>query len=142
MHITKINFGKMNNKVYNLGKEFFEKNWNDKKIKIHSECVIESCLNMSKNTNLNKDIFIIAGWIHDLGRKIDKNKHQIISLEFLSKFLEENSEVRGFDKELRDCILNHRSEGKPETIYGRIFKCADKVALHNHEWLKYKNNQK
>jgi HD superfamily phosphodiesterase len=133
--------GTMENKTDNIGKAFFEKKWNDEKIKIHSECVIEACINMSLNTNLNQDIFIIAGWIHDLGIKIDKDKHHISSLDFLKEFLEENKEFSSFKKELDDCILNHRSDGNPETIYGIVFKCADKVALHNNKWLEYKKNK-
>ena len=134
----KTNSGKMENKKYKIGKAFFEKKWNDEKIKIHSECVIDACINMSLSTDLNQDIFIIAGWIHDLGRKIDKDTHHIISLDFLKEFLEENKEFIQFKKELEDCIINHRSDGNPETIYGLIFKCADKVALHNNKWLEYK----
>lgn len=132
----------MENKRYKIGKAFFEKKWNDEKIKIHSECVIDACINMSLRTDLNQDIFIIAGWIHDLGKKIDKDTHHIISLDFLKEFLEENKEFIQFKTELEDCIINHRSDGKPETIYGLIFKCADKVALHNNKWLEYKNNKK
>lgn len=43
-----------------------------------------------------------------------------------------------------DCILNHRSEGAPVSIYARIFQLADKVALSNHHWIEYKkqNNKK
>lgn len=136
----KTNSGKMENKKYKIGKSFFEEKWNDEKIKIHAECVIDACINMSLNTDLNQDIFIIAGWIHDLGRKIDKGKHHIISLDFLKEFLEENKEFIQFKKELEDCVINHRSDGNPETIYGLIFKCADKVALHDNRWLEYKRN--
>ncbi|MDP7506264.1 MAG: hypothetical protein QF362_02360 [Candidatus Woesearchaeota archaeon] len=138
----KTNSGKMENKNYKIGKAFFEKEWNDEKIKIHSECVIEACINMSLSTDLNQNIFIIAGWIHDLGRKIDKDSHHVLSLDFLKEFLKENTNFTEIEKELKDCILNHRSEGNPETIYGLIFKCADKVALHNNKWLEYKKNKK
>lgn len=137
----KINFGKMENNSYKLGKDFFEKVWNDEKIKIHSECVIEACINMSINTELNKDIFIIAGWIHDIGRKSDKGTHHILSINFLKDFLKENPEFIKIQKEIEDCILNHRTEGNPKTIYGLIFKCADKVALHNNKWIEYKKSK-
>lgn len=138
----RTSFGKMENRIYNIGRSFFEEKWNDKKIKIHSECVIEACLNMSINTDLNKEIFIIAGWIHDLGIKSDKEKHHEISLDFLKEFLDKNEEFVQLKEELEDCIVNHRSEGNPKTIYGLIFKCADKVALHNKKWLEYKRSAK
>jgi metal-dependent HD superfamily phosphatase/phosphodiesterase len=137
----KTNSGKMKNKTYKQCEEFFKKNWDDKKIRIHSECVIETCINASYKTKLNENIFIIAGWIHDLGIKIDKENHHIISLNFLKKFLEEHQEYKKFENEIKDCILNHRSEGKPETIYGLLFKCADKIALHHNKWTKFKKNQ-
>ena len=137
----KINFGKMENNNYKLGKDFFEKVWNDEKIKIHSECVIEACINMSTNTELNKDIFIIAGWIHDIGRKLDKDSHHVLSIDFLKDFLKENPKFIKIQDEIEDCILNHRTEGNPKTIYGLIFKCADKVALHNNKWIEYKKSK-
>lgn len=137
----KINFGKMENNNYKLGKDFFEKVWNDEKIKIHSECVIEACINISTNTALNKDVFIIAGWIHDLGRKLDKDSHHILSIDFLKDFLKENPSFNNIQNEVEDCILNHRTEGNPKTIYGLIFKCADKVALHNNKWIEYKKSK-
>lgn len=137
----KINFGKMENNNYKIGKDFFEKIWNDEKIKIHSECVIEACINMSINTELNKDIFIIAGWIHDIGRKLDKDSHHILSINFLKDLLKENPQFVKIQNEIEDCILNHRADGNPKTIYGLIFKCADKVALHNNKWIEYKKSK-
>ena len=134
----KTSFGKMKKNNYEIGRKFFEKVWNDEKIKIHSECVIESCMNISENTDLNKNVFIIAGWIHDIGRKINKDEHHVLSINFLKDFLIEYPEFVEIEDELRDCILNHRIDGCPKTIYGLIFKCADKVALHNTKWLKYK----
>jgi metal-dependent HD superfamily phosphatase/phosphodiesterase len=133
----KTNFGAMESENYNLGKDFFEKIWGDEKIKLHSECVIEACLNFSINTDLNKEIFIVAGWLHDIGRKIDKDSHHFLGINFLDDFLKENPSLLFFREEIADCILNHRSDGKPKTVYGMIFKCADKVALHNIKWLKY-----
>lgn len=129
----------MENNNYKIGKDFFEKVWNDDKIKIHSECVIEACINISINTKLNKDIFIIAGWIHDIGRKLDKDSHHILSIKFLKDFLNENPQFIKIQDEIEDCILNHRTEGNPKTIYGFIFKCADKVALYNKKWIIYNN---
>lgn len=120
-----------------LTSNFFTKQYNNKKMMVHSECVIEACLNMVRNTNLNKDIFIIAGWIHDLGKKINKENHHQESIPLLHKFLEQNPKYNDIKNELEDCILNHRSHGNPKTIYGLIFKAADKVALRNKKWLEF-----
>lgn len=118
-----------------IGKLFFEKEWEDIPIKVHNECVIQSCLNMIKNTNLDKEIFIIAGWIHDLGRKEDIENHPTISLKYLEKFILENKEIEQKKELIMDCILNHRNSGNPKTIYGKIFKTADKVSFHTDKWI-------
>lgn len=127
-----------NKKINKLAHAFFAEEWDDEKIRIHSECVIEACLNMAKNTDLKEEVFIIAGWVHDIGIKIDKDKHHELSLDFLDKFLGKYPEFEPIKEELKDCILNHRTEGKPKTLYGLIFKTADKVALRNKKWLAYK----
>ncbi|MBC8494799.1 HD domain-containing protein [archaeon] len=120
---------------------FYVQEWNDEKIKIHSECVIDACLNMANNSNLKKEVFIIAGWIHDIGRKIDKDNHQIISLDFLKKFLTQHPEYEELKDLISDCILNHRTNEVPTTKYGQIFQLADKVALKNDKWLEYKKSK-
>ncbi len=126
-----------NNKSF----EFWKKEMGDEKHNIHCAAVIEACIGMTTNTDMELEIFIIAGWIHDMGKLIDKKNHHIESLKYLNKFLKQNIEYEKWNLELKDCIINHRSEGNPETIYGLIFKCADKVALHNNKWLEYKKNK-
>ncbi len=123
--------------AYSKAKQFFEEEWNDKKIKIHSACVIECCNSMIKDTNLNPIVFDVAGWIHDIGRKDNKDKHHIIGLDYLDKFLNKYPEFESLKEEISDCILNHRREQKPNTIYGKIMQVADKVSLHHKDWLRY-----
>ena len=83
----------------------------------------------------------MAGWIHDMGKLIDKENHHIESLKFLDEFLELYPKFEDIREEVKDCILNHRTNGEHKTIYGEIFKLADKVALHNSRWLEFKNKQ-
>ena len=125
---------------YNLAKDFYMREWGDEKIKIHSECVIEACLGIIKGTDMNEDVFIIAGWIHDIGRKDDKDSHHKISVTYLDRFLEEHNQYTRLKDEISDCILNHRTQGKPKTLYGAVIKTADKVALKNKIWVKYKES--
>lgn|SRR3989338_9003465 len=122
--------------------EFWKNEMGDEKHNIHCAAVIEACLGMIINTDLEQEIFVIAGWIHDLGKLIDKEDHNVESLKYLDKFLKQTNKYEKWRGELEDCILNHRGNGNPETIYGLIFKCADKVALHNNKWLDYKKNKK
>ena len=128
------------NDEYSKAKKFFEEEWNDEKIKVHSACVIDCCKNMIKNTNLNPIVFDIAGWIHDIGRKDDKDRHHEIGLDYLDKFLKKHSEFIFIKKELSDCILNHRGKQTPTTIYGKIMQTADKVSMHHKDWIKYSQN--
>lgn len=122
--------------------EFWKKEIGDQKHDIHCGAVIEACLGMISNTNLEPEVFVIAGWIHDMGKLIDKENHHLESINFLYEFIRQNKEYEKLNFELRDCILNHRTGSNPETLYGLIFKCADKVALHNNKWLEYKKNKK
>jgi HD superfamily phosphohydrolase YqeK len=119
---------------------FWKKEMGDQKHDIHCGAVIEACLGMIKNTNMKEEIFIIAGWIHDMGKLVDKEKHHIESLKYLDKFLENYPEYKKWDFELRDCIQNHRTGCNPETLYGEIMKVADKVSLKNIDWLEFKKN--
>lgn len=130
-----------NETAHNLARQFFMEEWGDEKIRLHSECVIEACLNMTAGTGLNKDIFTIAGWIHDLGRKTDKDRHHELSVDIFWKFLKKHPEYNNIEEEVRDCIIHHRKDGKPKTTYGLVFKAADKVALHNKKWLEYKKKK-
>ena len=114
------------------------KKMGDEKHIIHCKAVINCCLRIIKNSDLNKEILIVAGWIHDLGKLIDKKNHHIESLKFLDEFLESHQEYKNLKEEVKDYILNHRTNGEPKTIYGLIFKCADKVALYDNEWLEFK----
>ena len=118
--------------------EFWKEKMGDTKHNIHCNAVIKSCINMTTNTKMEPEIFIIAGWIHDMGKLIDKKNHHIASLKYLDEFLHKNDKYKIWIKELKDCILNHRKGGNPETIYGLVFKCADKVALYDNNWLEYK----
>ena len=119
--------------------KFWKNKAGDEKHNIHCGAVIEACLGMINNTNLNKEIFIIAGWLHDLGKIIDKPNHHIESLKFLNEFLELHDKYKKWNIELKDCILNHRTEMEPKTLYGKIFQIADKVALLDKDWIDYKH---
>jgi len=127
---------KMN--INEICEEFFHKEWGNEKVRLHSSCMIEACLNMIKDTSLDPEIFIIAGWIHDIGRKTDVEKHPQISAELLNKFLDENKSFSDKKEILLDCILNHKRSGKPQTVYGMIFQAADKASLYNNRWIASK----
>jgi HD superfamily phosphodiesterase len=102
---------------------------------------------MAKNTHLNQDVFIIAAFIHDIGKIDNEEKHQYHSIKYLNEFLKDfplvgQTEYASLYSNIIDCILEHRSDGKPQTIYGQIFKLADKVSLLHKDWLKLKAGAK
>jgi HD superfamily phosphodiesterase len=118
--------------------KFFNEQWGDERIGIHSMCVIEDCI--AAAPHLDQDVFIIAGWIHDIGRKIDKDTHHELSISFLKLFLEQCPEYLHLEETLEDCIRNHRTGKMPQTEHGKIFQQADKTSLHNKRWVEYKEH--
>lgn len=126
-------------KAYLLAKEFFEEEWGDEPIKVHSACVVDCCHNMIRDTDLNPIVFDIAGWLHDIGRKDDKDTHHELGLKYLEKFLTKYPEFKPLQTEISDCILNHRRSQIPTTMYGRIIQVADKLSKHHKDWLAYAN---
>lgn len=117
---------------------FFMKMWGDEKHHIHCQAVIDACIGMAAGTTLDKNVFLVAGWLHDLGKMKDDENHHVASLEFLDDYLKEAPSFEPLRETIIDCITNHRSNGAPKTLYGRIFQLADKVALLDTRWLAFK----
>ncbi len=89
--------------------EFFMERMGDEKHNVHCK-VVDACLGMIKGTDLNKDVFIIAGWPHDRGKLIDKTKHEVESLKFLNEFLSLYPKYKHLREYPEDCILNHKTK--------------------------------
>ena len=119
-------------------KSFFNDEWNDEKHRIHCSCVVQACLGMAQGTNLDPVVFMLAGWLHDMGKLVNDENHHIESMKFVDRFLEKHPEYAQHFELVQDCILSHRTGGMPKTIYARIFQLADKVALVNLEWIAFK----
>lgn len=49
------------------------------------------------------------------------------------EFLEKDGQGLNLTKEVRDGIVNHRTEGKPSTLEGKIIRLSDKIAYINHD---------
>jgi HD superfamily phosphodiesterase len=123
--------------AYLKAKQFYDEQWGNEEIKIHSACVIDVCKNTSINLKLNTVVFDIAGWIHDIGRKDNIEKHHEIGLTYLNVFLQKYSEYNSIKDEISDCILNHRTSRKPTTPYGKIMQLADKLSFYHKNMIEY-----
>jgi HD superfamily phosphodiesterase len=113
-------------------KEFFMKVWGNKEYAEHSEKVRDLCLELVEDTELNKDVFIVASWIHDLGNSKDKENHVFESMDLLDLFMQVNPEMKEHYDAISDCILHHTTEKNPETIYGKIFQYAERKARNKY----------
>lgn len=90
---------------------------------IHSEKVGLVADLIAQKMNLRNDIFLIAGWVHDIGYARDLENHALHGIPMLEEMGYEVGDI------LRDCILNHGSTKKTETVEGRIFQLADKLSV-------------
>jgi metal-dependent HD superfamily phosphatase/phosphodiesterase len=117
---------------------FFHRTATDEKMRVHCAAVIDCCIGACTGTTLNNEVFVIAGWIHDLGKLTGKANHHNTSLLFLDEFLAEAPQYEHLRPEITDCILHHRTQGTPTTLYGELFKVADKVALESEAWTPYR----
>ena len=121
-------------------KQFFIDHYNNKKMYIHSRCVLDCCLEMA-DTHDNKDVFIIASWIHDMGKKDDKPNHHLASIKYLDLFIQQYPAYQEIYDTIKDCIINHRTQGQPVCAQAKLFQKADKRALTHKDWLIYKGQK-
>ena len=103
---------------------------------------------IARALKLNEDLTEAVSLGHDLGHtpfghngeKILNKittlgfQHNIQSLRVVD-LLEKHKDKQGLNLtyEVRDGILNHRGNKKPETLEGRIVKIADRIAYLNHD---------
>jgi len=94
---------------------------------MHTEAVVETALILSKGKEVDKDLLVIAGWLHDIGKSVQGENHAQKSVEIL--------EAEGFElnENLKDCILNHGSSGNPQSEEAKIIQIADKLSVLHPE---------
>jgi len=123
--------------IYILAKKFFEEEYGNERTRIHSACVIDLAVKAAPFFDLDEEVFIIAGWIHDMGRKIDADTHPEKSIAFLDKFLEANPEYKAKRELISDCILHHGRRKLPTTKYGKIMQLCDAASLKHQTYKDY-----
>lgn len=95
----------------------------------HAQSVIDESLVLAKQYRADEQMAYTIAAYHDLGLRIDRDKHHIYSGEIL---LEDQNLKHWFSEEqlltMRDAVEDHRASGKnpPRTIYGAIVAEADR----------------
>ncbi len=112
----------------------------------HTLEVSQIARTIARALRLNEDLTEAIALGHDLGHtpfghagektlnEICKNgfKHNKQSLRVVDR-LEKNGAGLNLTLEVRDGIVNHRTEGKPFTFEGQIVRLSDKIAYINHD---------
>lgn len=111
----------------------------------HTLEVTQIARTISRALLLNEDLTEAIGMGHDLGhtpfghageRVLDKMtghfSHNEQSLRVVD-ILEEDGKGLNLTFEVRDGILNHKSDGTPATLEGKVVSYADRIAYLNHD---------
>lgn len=101
---------------------------------------------IARALRLNEDLTEAIALGHDLGHTPfghagERVLNEVCPLGFVHsqqsirvvEFLEKDGKGLNLTKEVRDGILNHRTEGTPSTLEGKIIRFADKIAYINHD---------
>ena len=112
----------------------------------HTLDVTQIGRSIARALRLNEDLVEAMALGHDLGHppfghtgeralnKLTNGKflHNEQSVRIV-EFLENEGKGLNLTKEVRDGILNHRSDGNPMSLEGRVVMFADKIAYTNHD---------
>ncbi len=89
----------------------------------HTQAVAQIAVILAKKLNLNVETVEMSAWVHDIGYIVEKKNHALHSVELLEK---EGFEIAPI---VRDCILNHGTDGKPESKEAKVLQMADKLSI-------------
>jgi len=114
----------------------------------HTLEVAQISRTLARALRLNEDLVEAIALGHDLGHTpfghIGEDilnelhskgfKHNVQSLKIVD-YLEHSNDRKGLNLtyEVRDGILNHTGDNKPETLEGNIVRIADRIAYINHD---------
>ena len=95
----------------------------------HAQMVIDESLKLAREHGADEQMAYVIAAYHDLGLRIDRERHHIHSGEILIK----DEHLRQWFKDaqigiMRDAVEDHRASSKnpPRTIYGAIVAEADR----------------
>lgn len=113
----------------------------------HTLEVSQIARTIAKALRLNEDLTEAIALGHDLGhtpfghageRALNSVcpggfEHHIQSIRIVEFLEKKNGKPMNLSWEVKDGILNHQTEGKPETLEGKIVRLSDKIAYVNHD---------
>ena len=107
------------NWYFNRHKNIEEKNF----AKVHAAAVVEIAILLAKKSKLDVSSIEMAAWLHDIGSTVERDDHAKFSLDLLEQ------EGFGVSELIKDCILNHGTNGKPKSEEAKILQMADKLSI-------------
>jgi HD superfamily phosphodiesterase len=131
---------KLTPKIAKLTAEKYFRKHKDKEerdfARVHTAAVVEIAVILAKKFKTDVSTVEISGWLHDIGSIVERSDHAKYSLDLLNK---EGFEVSPL---IKDCILNHGTDGKPESKEAKILQIADKLSILSIPVLKLLFKQK
>jgi HD superfamily phosphodiesterase len=107
---------------------------------IHTLKVVQAVKIISEGKKLDKNLLEICAWVHDIGYfkgnvPNSDPRHSQNSIDLLIR------EGYNVTDKIKDCILNHGSQGKPKTKEGKILQIAVKFNIIDKDFLEYLINK-
>lgn len=112
----------------------------------HTLEVSQIARSIAKALRLNEELTEAIALGHDLGHTPfghagERALNEVCSMGFthskqslrVVEILEKNGKGLNLTKETRDGIVNHRSQGIPHTLEGKVVRFSDKIAYINHD---------
>lgn len=98
--------------------------------KYHIKLVVKYARKLARATGADLELVELGAWLHDIGRPIDRENHEIVGAAEAEKILSELEYPEKRAKKVARIIQVHRSSkgAKPETIEEEIVANADALA--------------
>ena len=128
---------KMNRERLEQVKQIARNSYSKDDFNFHILPVVENSLLLAKKfPEADKEVIVIASFLHDIGRAISRgdfqkeNEHHLTGVEESSKILKDIGYSEEFIEKVKHCVLTHRGrrEPNPETIEAKIIASADAMA--------------
>ena len=94
----------------------------------HIMLVLKYAKLLAEKTNADKEVVELAALLHDVAVKDDDDKHETVGAERAAAILKELGYPVDTIERVRECILTHRTSGKPKGKEAEIIRNADAMA--------------